>query len=205
LGYALVGRCTESKKGFKIVWYLSNYFFNYLLSPLLLMNFPKYLVILIVGVISVSLVSCKTETKKQDGQSNQTSEINELPYLNFNKITGELTSTRSLPGSSIIVLFKSDCSHCQEEATHIQEKIDAFSNYQLFFISSDSIHQVIDFAKKYGLLNKPNVHFGTADYRDIYTVFGSIPTPSIYIYSRQRKFVKSFLGTTPVEDIIKFL
>jgi hypothetical protein len=35
--------------------------------------------------------------------------------------------------------------------------------------------------------------------------FGSIPTPAIYVYSKERRFVKSFMGETPVEQIIMSL
>jgi peroxiredoxin len=118
---------------------------------------------------------------------------------------GEASSTRTLPGSSILILFNTDCDHCQREAKEISEKIDAFKNYELLFIASDSIHQIENFGKTYHIADKPNIKFGRAEGQDVYMNFGAISTPAIYIYNRERKFVKSFLGETPVEELIKYL
>ncbi|MEY4931610.1 MAG: hypothetical protein RI909_2334 [Bacteroidota bacterium] len=132
-------------------------------------------------------------------------EINELPYLNYKTLGGEVSSTRTLSGSSILILFNTDCDHCQREAKEIGEKIEAFKNYELLFIASDSIHQIENFGKTYQIADKPNIKFGRAEGQDVYMNFGAISTPAIYIYNRERKFVKSFLGETPVEELIKYL
>jgi peroxiredoxin len=132
-------------------------------------------------------------------------EINELPHLAYSTLKGEPSTTRSLPGGSILILFNTDCDHCQREAQEIAEKSEAFKNYELLFIAADSVHHIENFAKAYDLANKPNVKFGRAEYQDVYKNFGSISTPAIYIYNRERKFVRSFLGETPVEELIKYL
>jgi len=147
--------------------------------------------------------SCDQSTKKTVETVSQ--EINEFPYLNYKTLTGESTSTRNLPGASILILFNTDCDHCQREAKEIAEKSDAFKNYELLFIAADSVHHIENFAKTYNLKDKPNIKFGQAEFQDVFVNFGSIPTPAIYVYSRERKFVKSFLGETPVEEVIKFL
>lgn len=149
------------------------------------------------------LMSCDQSAKKPVETASV--EINELPYLNYNTLSGEASSTRTLPGSSILILFNTDCDHCQREAAEIAEKNEAFKNYELLFVASDSIHHIENFAKTYHLADKPNVKFGRAEGQDVYMNFGSISTPAIYIYNRDRKFVKSFLGETPVEELIKFL
>jgi thiol-disulfide isomerase/thioredoxin len=158
--------------------------------------------VIIFSFWMVCLWSCN-----QSGKTGETSsqEINELPYLSYQTLQGEPASTRSLPGSSILILFNTDCDHCQREAKEISEKIDAFKNYQLLFIAADTLDQIANFSKTYNLADKPNVKFGRAEYQDVFINFGSIPTPSVYIYSRERKFVKSFLGETPVEELIKYL
>lgn len=132
-------------------------------------------------------------------------EINELPYLSYQTLKGDTVSTRSLPGGSILILFNTECDHCQREAKEISEKIEAFKNYELLFIAADSVHKIDKFSRTYNLADKPNVKFGRAEFQDVFMNFGSIPTPSVYIYSRERKFVKSFQGETPVEELIKYL
>ncbi len=155
------------------------------------------LVLLILVLAQCNKPEKKTQVAKQ--------EINELPYLSFKKLDGSATTTRDLPGASIIILFNSDCDHCQREAKAIQEKLSFFNDYTLQFIASDSVEVIKKFASDYGLENQPNVYFGRAEGVDVYMNFGAIPTPSIYVYSKERRFVKSFKGETPVDDIISVL
>lgn len=132
-------------------------------------------------------------------------EINEFPHLTFKNLDGSPASTRDLPASSILILFNTDCDHCQREAKSIQENLSAFQNYTLQFIAAETPEMIQKFAQDYGLANQPNVRFGQAEGVDVYLNFGSIPTPAIYIYSKERKLVKSFLGETPIEQIIDYL
>ncbi len=163
----------------------------------------KIFVFIFLTLSAICLWNCDRASKKTAENSNQ--EINELPYLDYKTLSGESSSTRNLPGASILILFNTDCDHCQREAKEIAEKSEAFKNYELLFIAADSVHHIENFAKMYNLTNKPNIKFGQAEFQDVFVNFGSIPTPAIYVYSRGRKFVKSFLGETPVEEVIKYL
>ncbi len=156
----------------------------------------------ILLLLSIVFLWGCSQSKKEEAPKQ---EINELPYLSYKTIAGDSSSTRALPGNSIIILFNTDCDHCQREAQAISEKIEGFKNYELLFIAADSVHRIENFSRTYHLADKPNVKFGSAEFQDVFINFGSIPTPSIYIYSHQRKLVKSFLGETPIEEIIKYL
>ncbi len=163
----------------------------------------RIIVFILTAITAICLWNCDQTSKKLAENPNQ--EINELPYLDYKTLSGESSSTRNLPGASILILFNTDCDHCQREAKEIAEKSEAFKNYELLFIAADSVHHIENFAKTYNLTNKPNIKFGQAEFQDVFVNFGSIPTPAIYVYSRERKFVKSFLGETPVEEVIKYL
>ena len=155
--------------------------------------------ILFLILVTVLFSQCTKEEKKPPVVQR---EINELPYLAFNNLDGTPTTTRDLPGGSIIILFNTDCDHCQREAKAIQEKLPSFKESTLLFIAADPVESIQKFANDYGLANQPNVRFGKAESADVYMNFGSIPTPAIYVYSKERRFVKSFLGETPVDQII---
>ena len=163
----------------------------------------RIFVFIFATIAAICFWNCDQASRKPAENPNQ--EINELPYLDYKTLGGESSSTRNLPGGSILILFNTDCDHCQREAKEIAEKSEAFKNYQLLFIAADSVHHIENFAKTYNLTNKPNIKFGQAEFQDVFVNFGSIPTPAIYVYSRERKFVKSFLGETPVEEVIKYL
>lgn len=132
-------------------------------------------------------------------------ERNELPHLAFKNLDGTDASTRDLPGGSVLILFNTDCDHCQREAKAVQENLNAFTNYTVQFIASETPEAIHKFSQDYGLVNLPNIRFGRAEGVDVYMNFGSIPTPAIYIYSKEKKLVKSFLGETPIDQIIQHL
>jgi peroxiredoxin len=166
----------------------------------------RFLNIALIAVSGLIFFNCAKQ-EKQDAEQpkEEVKEINELPYLSYLDLTAGKTTTRELPGNSILILFNTDCDHCQHEAAEINEKAALFKDYQLYFIAADSIHQIQKFAQTYGLAAKANMHFGRAEFNDVFMNFGSISTPAIYIYSRERRFVKSFFGQTPIEEIVKFL
>jgi thiol-disulfide isomerase/thioredoxin len=161
------------------------------------------LLLILLPIIFISSGCNKPEKKSQSPVG--TKEINEFPYLTFTNLDGSPATTRDLPGASVLILFNADCDHCQREAQAIQEKLESFKKYTLQFIASDAPEVIQKFAQDYKLTNQPNIRFGRAEGMDVYTNFGSIPTPSIYIYSNEKRFVKSFLGETPVDEIIAFL
>lgn len=157
----------------------------------------------IFSLLSILFLLGCGQSKKTDEFSKP--EINELPYLSYQTLRGDSLSTRTLPGNTILILFNTSCDHCQRKAKEISEKREAFREYELLFIAADSLHRIEDFSKMYNLSDLPNVSFGHAEYRDVFMNFGSIPTPAIYIYSRERKFVKSFLGESTIEELINYL
>lgn len=201
MDYALVGRCTKPEKSNSTVRILRFIVFNHLFRiEIFYIAMIRKLLILLPLIFILS--QCNKPEKKIPVAKN---EINELPYLVFSNLDGTAASTRDLPGASILILFNTDCDHCQREATSIREKLSSFKGYTLQFIASDPVEIIQKFARDYQLDNQPNVMFGRAEGVDVYTNFGSIPTPSIYIYSKEKRFVKSFLGETPVDEIISYL
>lgn len=201
----MVGRCAKPEKSNQAIWYFWVVLPDCLCDSSIPLNDMKRKIFISIfsTLTAFCLWNCEQSSKKATENSQQ--EINELPYLNYKTLSGESSSTRNLPGASILILFNTDCDHCQREAKEIAEKSEAFKNYEVLFIAADSVHHIQNFAKTYNLVDKPNINFGQAEFQDVFVNFGSIPTPAIYVYSRERKFVKSFLGETPVEELIKYL
>lgn len=158
-------------------------------------------------LVTIASISCSTKPKPIEVEEKTTPavELNQLPYLSGRALSGGEISFRDLPGNAILIVFFADCDHCQREATAIRERIDAFKKYQLYFISSSEQQEILKFAKDYKLDDQSNVQFVKADAGKIVQTFGAIPTPSVYIYSSEKKLVKQFNGETNIEEIIKFL
>ncbi len=148
------------------------------------------------------LMSCSTKPKEQVEENPP---ANDLPYLSTTLLNGQSIDLRNVPGKAILIIFFPDCDHCQREATAIRERIEAFKKYNLYFLSSNESSEIEKFAVDYKLNDQPNVNFGKVEAAHIIQTFGAIPTPSVYIFSSEKKLVKQFNGETNIEEIIKFL
>ncbi len=131
--------------------------------------------------------------------------VNQLPDIKLVGIDGSVQYARELTGKNVLVLFNTDCDHCQREAKEIRNQIKAFESYSVWFVASDSFENLRDFAKTYDLINQLNVRFARTEVMEVINNFGAISTPSVYIYSDDRQLKKSINGETPIEDIIKYL
>jgi peroxiredoxin len=130
---------------------------------------------------------------------------NELPMLPMTKLDGSRLTAKQLKGKTVLVLFQPDCDHCQREAVQIQEHLDAFKGYTLYFISDAAPEQVRKFAQEYKLTGTPNIHFATTTIQDIINAVGPLDAPSLFVYSQEGRLVKSFIGETSIEEILKYL
>lgn len=146
--------------------------------------------------------SVKKEEKVKDEPA--VAIVNEYPDLSLTLQDGTRISTRSLQGKNMFVFFQPECDHCQQEAAEIQQQLNSFKDYTLYFISSAPLPQVIQFSEDYGLNNKQNIKFAVTSSEGVLTHYGPIQTPSVYIYSEGR-LKKSFNGQTKVDNILNNL
>jgi hypothetical protein len=156
----------------------------------------------VFAIIALGAFSCKTKPKEPEKPKIV---VNDLPSLPVTLIDSTKLVARDLPGNTILILFISDCDHCQREATAIREKIEAFKKYTIYFLSSESSSILKKFSEEYKLADKPNVKFGTVEIPMILQNFGPIPTPSMYIYSSEKRLVKEFKGETSIDEILHAL
>ena len=144
-------------------------------------------------------------SSSSDKATNSVAGQNDLPQMVVTKPDGSQLNMNEMTGKIVLILFQTDCDHCQREAAAIQENISAFKPYSVYFITTSSQQQIDTFAKKYRLADYPNVHFCLTTSESILDNFGPIDTPSLYIFSSDRKLVKSFNGETPIGEILKYI
>jgi hypothetical protein len=151
---------------------------------------------------TVLVISCSS--KKEENTQAPPVQVNEYPNLTLTLRDGGHISTKTLKGKNIFVLFQPDCDHCQREATEIEQRLDRFKAYTLYFISSAPMDQILKFATAYKLIDRSKVVFAWTPTEAVLNYYGSIPTPSIYIYS-DGSLMRSFNGQTDVETILNSL
>lgn len=131
-------------------------------------------------------------------------EVNDLPVLTVKKTDGSEVFIRGLAGKVILIFFNPDCDHCQNEAQAIAENKRFFDEYQLYFISSDSVKNIEKFSVDYQL-QESNYHFAFVEGIKVYNAMGPLTSvPAIFVYN-DRKKIKEFLGETKIEELKKYL
>ena len=162
------------------------------------MNKLLLLTFVLAGLIS----ACKTEKKSE---ASEVPVANDLPTMLIKKLDSTYVKTKTFSGKTILILFFPDCDHCQREAKAIQEHLESFKEYNLYFISTVSASAIENFSVTYGLSGKDNIHFATTTVQDVLSNFGPVDAPSIYIYSAEGKQTRSFNGEVAIEEILKSL
>lgn len=165
--------------------------------------------ILLLALLSTFLLHCSgpsSEKREQKEKKEATTEQkqNDLPKMMITTLDKTQVNARILEGNIILILFQPDCDHCQREAKEIREHLDSFKEYSIFFISADQMPSIEKFGKDYDLLGHQNIYFGMTTIENVLNNFGSIPAPSIYIYSNQ-KLIQKFNGEVAIEKLLQVI
>lgn len=166
----------------------------------------KHLTFFLIAVSAVMLRCNKTTTDSGDAAGVEVaSAVNELPEMNLVTMDQQVIHVHELTGKNILIFYRPECDHCQREATAIRENLDAFREYQIYFVGTDGHEASQTFAKDYDLEGKSNVHFVQTSVNEILDRLGPISTPSLYIYSEERRLVRHLDGETAIEEILRYL
>ena len=198
---ALVGGHTKQEESTQALWNRRRTHFYAILgfSPFVIRMMKISFMLLLCGAAAFSCT-----TKKGDIPEVPSQEVNDYPEITLRLTDGNEIPARKLSGNNIFVLFQPDCDHCQEEAIFIEQRLEDFKDYTLYFISSADAQSITAFAENFNLHKKENVRFAWTSTEGVLNHYGPIQTPSVYIYSNGR-LKQSFNGQTDVQNIIDAL
>jgi thiol-disulfide isomerase/thioredoxin len=151
-------------------------------------------------ILSVSLVgglaACQKE-KPKDVVLNATptapepTHVNEMPALLLNQTDGAQVSLRDKTGKVLVICFNPDCDHCQREAKLISGNKEMLKDYEVYFISPETMEMIVQFSKDYNLI-EPNIHFTHAEGPNVINALGPITTvPTFFVYHDQKQVARS--------------
>jgi hypothetical protein len=201
----MVEASSNKKSHYKVVWLDSTVNLCFILrvqSNGFMKKFIFFHLIILVGFEFTHCVKTAKKNEKATGAPAVTR--NDLPSMNVTTLNGSLVNTQKLEGKSILILFQPDCDHCQREAKEIRQHIEAFKEYNVYFISADPMLAIEKFAKEHDLLGRTNFSFGMTTVDNVLNSFGPIPAPSVYIYSDQA-LVQKFNGEVSIDKILQAL
>jgi peroxiredoxin len=190
-----------------------HYIGSQFLSMKVMFKNSVFLFILFVGV----QISCSSSVKKEpvveakqevktESKKEGISQNKKLPNMNLTRFDGSTFNAQSLLGSKVIfILFQPDCEHCQNEATQIAARLEKFSKYTLYFVSSAPLKDIEKFSISYKLSGWPNINFAKTEVQSIIDSYGPIPAPSIFIYSENGELLNSFEGEMEIDVVLKYL
>lgn len=82
-------------------------------------------------LIFILLFGC-TNASKENLKNDQSPEqsANDLPMMKVTKTDGSRIDVNMLKGNTVLILFQTDCDHCQREAKEIREHVSSLKIIQ---------------------------------------------------------------------------
>ncbi len=106
---------------------------------------------------------------------------------------------------SIMILFDTSCSHCQNQMDSISQHYDQFKAINFYLVSFDDKKEIVKFMRKYGsnLDGKDNVTVLQDSGHDFIPKFQPTKYPAMYVYSEKRSLIKYLAGEAKIKDLIE--
>jgi thioredoxin-related protein len=130
----------------------------------------------------------------------------EIPYFTFYTLDSQRFTKDSFDDkrTKLILYFNSECDHCEKQAKWLSEDIEAFSDFELTFVSFEEMEAIKVFRDKYEFHQK-NITFIQDARLTFSDKFGVASFPSILLYTKKGKLIHKFEGETKTEKILEFL
>lgn len=140
-------------------------------------------------------------------EENLNSRIANLPAVAFSLMYGQDFNLQNVRANMpvLITSFSPDCDHCQHHATELYGHRNDLVNTSIVMITRADSIATRKFAEQYKLNTMTNVIF-LQDKNDLfYKTFNLPAIPSMVIYNRHHKLVKTISGEANMHHILKLL
>lgn len=144
------------------------------------------------------------EYKKKKAWEEGTRPFNTLTKIRaaMNPVTGDPTDFNK---KTMVMLFNSECDHCQAEMDILSKNLDALKDIQLWFISFEEENQALNFLLRKKMLNHPDMQLFITYPEDAKALFGALWLPQTFLYE-DNQLKEGFLGPINFkEQIVPFL
>lgn len=138
----------------------------------------------------------------------KTSASQSLPDFSIQLTNGKLFTAKNLSHNNplIIIYFAPDCEHCQVLMKNALKRINEFKKSQILLVSFESLQQVTNFEKDYGLKSYTNIKIGIEKPVFFFRYYYHLEnTPFTVLYDKHGKYIISYKMQTTVDDLLKHL
>jgi thiol-disulfide isomerase/thioredoxin len=137
-----------------------------------------------------------------------TEKVQTLQHCCFESLHGGQTCLDgfNLNQPTVIIYFNPECEHCQYEATEIGRQPDRFAKANMILITpDDSALRIEAFVDKYKLLQVDNLVILYDRKLQFRKYFGTSVFPSVFIYGKDKRLKKQFIGEVKMEAVLKII
>ena len=149
-------------------------------------------------VILICLVACRPRSKE--------TALATLPSFNMLLLDSTtVLKTEQIPKGKPIVLlfFRPDCPHCQEETQNLIDHIDSFRKVRFYLVTTATLREIRDFYFDYRLNRYENFTIVKDQEHGFIHTFRPGTVPYIVIYDGNKKLVKIFNGGAGLDYLLK--
>ncbi|HRO45039.1 thioredoxin-like domain-containing protein [Agriterribacter sp.] len=164
----------------------------------------RYLFILLV------LCVCNKQSTAQHDTAKTAPLYTQYPLPQFSiLLTDSVTwyTKNDLPRKkkTVIMLFSPDCEHCKHETELIKKNISQFSGTQIVMVTPMPFAKMQEFYEHFELHKFKNITVGRDPKFFFSNYFKVHYLPFFAIYDKNYKLLKTFEGSTKLEDLVKYL
>jgi thiol-disulfide isomerase/thioredoxin len=135
--------------------------------------------------------------------------VSKLPNFTFYQIDNDTVpfhaSDLNNDEAIVLVIFNTECHYCQNELQMLSLNVDKFPDTQFLFVSDQRSSAIRGYLQEIGLYGRPNVFVARNKFFEASLKFGSLPIPTIFIYSKNRILRKRLIGEKKVEVFERYL
>lgn len=129
-----------------------------------------------------------------------------LPEINYISVNGNSVLKPDTATEKMIIYFNTNCDHCKYELSQLNKNVEKFKNIKVYLFTSEK-----DLFKKpavkswSNLYKKDGITFGIIQKSEYENKFGSMITPSIFIFNSSNKLTRKIRGEIKIESLLKDL
>lgn len=162
------------------------------------------LLLLLTGIIGGAVFNMN---QTLSAKSEQATKLQQRPNLSVVRFISNSKNTPTMIDGkpTLIVLFNSECEHCQYEAEQLQKRHREFAQASVYLLTNETHARAQAFARHYGLDSLAMMHVGTLTREESYSAFGPTSVPHLFIYGADGQLRKEYKGETKIEALLKHL
>jgi len=138
-------------------------------------------------------------------QSKETALVNLPPFDMLLMDSTTVLKAQEIPTGKPIVLlfFRPDCTHCQQETQTLLDHIDSLENVRFYFLATAPLEDIREFYAHFHLDKYKNVTVGRDHEHSFYQAFRPSNVPYTAIYDGNKRLVRIYSEEVGIDKILK--